>query len=57
VFYTFELQPRKEELRNDWRRLRAEMLPKFVLFIKYYQGDKVKDSEMGRTCSMCWEDD
>ena len=38
-------------LTEEWRRLRNRELNEAVLLNRYYSGDKIKNNEMGGTCS------
>jgi hypothetical protein len=42
--------PKNHEVKGDWRRLRNKELYA-VLLIKYHSGNRIRKTEVGRTCS------
>ena len=43
--------PKRDEVTGKWRRLHKKDFLCSVFLTRYYSGDQVKKTEMGRTCS------
>jgi hypothetical protein len=48
---------KREEVTGGWRSLTQRRVSQFVLFVIYYQGDKIKEDEVGGTYSTHWSDE
>jgi len=46
-------EPRRNEVRREWRRLHNEELNVLVPLTRYSAGDKIGKNEMGWTCGAC----